>query len=233
MLLALGSAGHRVVVFEGHDLALRAALKPYRFSGPGRAKGQMKAASVLIVDDGMIPFLPSDWLATVAGAIEPGGRVLVHRRADYQLVELRMPEVSPRVEPGPGMAYIDGLLTIVGRGPLTSVTLTTERPLPRLTDLTDDPESLAYVSRLPAHDQRYGSEWVIGYLLGLAGHQSGDAALIEAVKNRGADTPAIEAVLRAKIAGPGGEMKDLSFVLRMTKLGTARRLQIQRSTAPA
>jgi hypothetical protein len=72
ILIALGSVGHRVVVFEGHPSALQIAVTD---------------ANVLLVDDGMVPFLQPDWLSAARNALKPGGRVLVHRRSDYKLTE--------------------------------------------------------------------------------------------------------------------------------------------------
>lgn len=81
ILLALGSAGHRIVVFEGHPSALPIAARD---------------ADVLLVDDGMAPFLQSDWQAVARKAMKPEARILVHRRSDYQLTELVQAAPSAR-----------------------------------------------------------------------------------------------------------------------------------------
>ena len=69
MLLGMAYIGHVVWVFEGHSSAL--------------AHG-CRNADVLLVDGGMVPFLPPDW-QTVASRVMQRPEICVHDRATFRL----------------------------------------------------------------------------------------------------------------------------------------------------
>jgi hypothetical protein len=73
-LLAMAFLGHKVIVFEGHRSAFEEGVT---------------AADVVLVDSGMVPFLQADWTPTAFRLMKPGGRLLVHDRANYSLIEVR------------------------------------------------------------------------------------------------------------------------------------------------
>jgi hypothetical protein len=112
-----------------------------------------------------------------------------------------------RTGPGQGSlrAYVNGLSTTLARAPEKKpFVLRTDRPLPKLTDLTKDPAGLAYLARLPAPDERLTVESVIGYLLGRALYPRRDDL-------------EIDTLLPAKLPGPDGQLVDSSFRLKVTR----------------
>jgi hypothetical protein len=70
MLLGIAYIGHIVWVFEGHASAL-----------PEGCRG----ADALLVDGGMLPYLPADWQA-VASAVMRRREMYVHDRVSFRLV---------------------------------------------------------------------------------------------------------------------------------------------------
>lgn len=69
ILIGFAYIGHAVWVFEGHASAL-----PYGCRG----------ADVLLVDGGMVPYLPPDWRTVASGAMRRP-EIYVHDRATYRL----------------------------------------------------------------------------------------------------------------------------------------------------
>jgi hypothetical protein len=69
MLLGCAYVGHAVWVFEGHLSALVAGCR---------------SADVLLVDGGMLPYLPADW-ATVGASAMRRKEIYVHDRATFRL----------------------------------------------------------------------------------------------------------------------------------------------------
>lgn len=69
ILTALAYIGHAVWIFEGHPSALAAGCRD---------------ADILIVDDGMIPFLQEDWADVAAGAMRRE-EIFVHMRSTFSL----------------------------------------------------------------------------------------------------------------------------------------------------
>ncbi len=73
ILMAMSYSGHAVWVFEGHSSALAAGCRD---------------ADVLIVDSGMLPFLPKGW-EDVASAVMRNANILIHDRKTYKLLVVR------------------------------------------------------------------------------------------------------------------------------------------------
>src|ERR1041384_429272 len=200
-----GRGGARIVIVEGHPSALPIALKD---------------ADVLLVDDGMAPFLPSDWQAVARKAIKPGARILVHRRSDYQLTELvqAVPITTPAASPREAVpTYVTALMSALALGEVRSVVLVTGHPLPRLTDLSQDPGLVAWTSTLPPDFDLHSADladYAIGFIMGMARPRSpGDAT--------------IETVLRAKLV-VNGTLTDVAFRLKLTiDAGQKHRLEIE------
>jgi hypothetical protein len=74
LLLGFAYIGHAVWVFEGHPAALAAGCQD---------------ADLLLVDGGMLPYLPEDWPQTAAGAMHHR-EIYVHDRATFQLKPWQM-----------------------------------------------------------------------------------------------------------------------------------------------
>ncbi|MBE9029318.1 hypothetical protein IQ266_06020 [filamentous cyanobacterium LEGE 11480] len=71
-LMAIGSLGHSILVFEGHSSTLKMGCR---------------GADVLVVDGGMIPFLQSDWI-TVSRSVMQGGREIIVFQRDQRIEKL-------------------------------------------------------------------------------------------------------------------------------------------------
>ena len=69
MLLGLAYVGHAVWVFEGHASALALGCRD---------------ADVLLVDSGMLPYLPGDWQSVAASSMRRP-EIYVHDRRTFQL----------------------------------------------------------------------------------------------------------------------------------------------------
>lgn len=200
LLIGLGTIGHRIVVFEGHPSNFPVALK---------------SADILLVDDGMRPFLQPDWKSTARKVMSPQGRILLHRRTDFSLAELdRVPD-ELLLE-----AYTDGLMTTIGRGLSPSVTLTMYGSIPKLTDLTNDPDQLAYNSSLRIDYGRLTPELVMGYLIGLSGYNLSGYNIFSG--------PPIDTIIHAKLTTKNGDLVDMAFRLRLEEgVGGIRNLKIE------
>jgi hypothetical protein len=133
------------------------------------------------------------WVVVVLAVVLAG--MVAYRRSRSGPVRVRDPFVP----------YVNGLLTTLARAPEKKpFVLRTDRPLPKLTDLTKDPAGLAYLARLPAPDERLTVESVIGYLLGRALYPRRDDL-------------EIDTLLPAKLPGPDGQLVDSSFRLKVTR----------------
>ena len=64
-LMAMGSLGHSILVFEGHSSTLEMGCR---------------GADVLVVDGGMIPFLQSDWITVVRSVMNNEQAILIFHR---------------------------------------------------------------------------------------------------------------------------------------------------------
>ncbi|MBV8818016.1 MAG: hypothetical protein JO022_06640 [Acidobacteriaceae bacterium] len=71
LIMALGYAGHRIWVFEGHPSSLEAGVR---------------SAHILLVDSGMLPFLREGWRAAAQTAMDAPRTILVHNREQYALL---------------------------------------------------------------------------------------------------------------------------------------------------
>lgn len=156
-LVAFAYIGHRVIVFEGHPSALEAGVR---------------GCDVLVIDSGMLPFLQEDWSAVVFRNMRSPARVFIHDRESYNL----QPVVPSKEPPGwryserDGEAsYVNCLFTTLAKGPFSSVKLQTDGALPDLSELTQDPRELEWISGLPFRYDQLNAEEVIQLILCLAG----------------------------------------------------------------
>ncbi len=75
LLMGFAYIGHAVWVFEGHPSALAAGCRD---------------ADLLLVDSGMVPYLPKGWPDTAASVMQHR-EIYVHDRAAFQLKRLAVP----------------------------------------------------------------------------------------------------------------------------------------------
>ena len=137
-LIALGYAGHRVWIFEGHPSALTAGLEH---------------AEILLLDSGMLPLLQNDWMFVAQRVMDPPRRVLIHSRESHALLPA-VPASTPQgwsySEPDGEASYVNCLLTTLAKsGAGASAKLVTGAPLPDLAGLTQDAVELEWITNLP------------------------------------------------------------------------------------
>jgi hypothetical protein len=73
-LLDLGYAGHSVTIFEGHTSAFRAGVR---------------AADLLVIDAGMMPFLQPDWRTVARESMRTPLIEIRHRDGRIEMTDLR------------------------------------------------------------------------------------------------------------------------------------------------
>ena len=88
-LIALGYAGHRVWMFEGHPSALAAGLEH---------------AAILLLDSGMLPLLQTDWMSVAQRMMAPPRRVLIQSRERQALLPVAPASTSKMAQPSTGAA---------------------------------------------------------------------------------------------------------------------------------
>lgn len=206
-LCILAGAGHNVVVFEGHPSALEAGLRDI---------------GVLLIDSGMLPFLQPDWMNVAVRAMRPGATYFICGREKQNLLEIMPAPHSPgwRLKQPDGEAsYAGCLLTVLGKRSGRSVLLTSGRPVPDLSTLTDDPEELEWISTLPFHYDRLDAGIVIGTILKHAGVNNDGPRLIPGLKSR--------YTLNARLAQEGGS-SYCPFQLTLSGFGFKKQLEILR-----
>ncbi len=192
ILLGFAYLGHNVLVFEGHASALQYGVQ---------------GSDLLIIDSGMLPFLPEDWASVVFPAIKPGARVLIHERKSFGLTPVTRKSDPPgwqRSEPSGESSYINMLLTTLGKSDYRQdVALRSSEPAPDPRQFTTDPAQLAYLSRLPFQYDKLKVDVII-------------AALWKLGKPLNTEEPAGPRIFKAKLAASGGSLRDISFLLTLS-----------------
>jgi len=157
-LVGFASIGHTVVVFEGHPSAFESGVR---------------GSDVLLVDSGMLPFLPDGWAEAAFAVMRPGARVLIHDRPTFTLKSVVSRDNSRGwVPPKPGDVeanYADCLLTVLAIGARASARLASGEPLPNLADFTTKPEELEQLAAQPFNHYELDADKVIEAVLRRAG----------------------------------------------------------------
>jgi hypothetical protein len=206
-LMMMAAGVHSVVVFEGHPSALEVGLHD---------------ADVLLIDSGMLPFLQEGWMKVAVRAMRSGARYFVCGREKQDLRE-----VLPASQP-PGWLYreADGeasyafcLLTLLGKRPGRSASVTTGRTVPDLRALPHDQDEAEWVSLLPFRYERLDAALVITAIMGFAGVKNDGPRLIPGLRSH--------YELNARLAQKGGS-SYCPFRLTLSGFGSRRQLEIVR-----
>jgi hypothetical protein len=206
-LMTMAARVHSVVVFEGHPSALEAGLHD---------------TDVLLIDSGMLPFLQEDWMKVAVRAMRSGARYFVCGREKQDLRE-----VIPASQP-PGWLYreADGegsyafcLLTLLGKRPGRSASVTTGKPVPDLRTLTQDHDEMEWASLLPFQYEPLDAALVITTILRFAGVKNDSPRLIPGLRSH--------YELNARLAQKGGSTY-CPFRLTLSGFGSRRHLEIVR-----
>lgn len=149
--------GHSVIVFEGHPSAFESGVRD---------------SDVLLVDSGMLPFLPPDWQALAQGVMPSGGRIIIHDRKTYTVSEVTKVEstLAPSYSGPTGEAgYVYLLSVVLVAGDRASVEITAGEALPRLADFMTGAASFPWLVNLPFKYEDLNADKVIDIILHKAG----------------------------------------------------------------
>lgn len=117
--------GHSVLVFEGHPSAFESGVHE---------------CDVLLADSAMLNFVPLNWLDVARRVMKPDGKILVHNRKTYTLIEVLRPNVASSTESSEGK-YLNYLLRMLMQAPQSSIEITSGLMVPDvvelMTNLTD------------------------------------------------------------------------------------------------
>jgi len=151
-LLAWATAGHNVIVFEGHSSAFESGVRN---------------ADVLLMDSGMLPFVQFNWVEAAQRVMQPEGKIFLHDRQTFTLSLFSQPEGQPpksNIE----VNYNELLLRSLMRAAQSSVEITAGEMVPDLLDLVTESTDRDWISRnIDRH--RINAETLIDLFLHKAG----------------------------------------------------------------
>ena len=202
-LVGFGYVGHSVVVFEGHPSAFESGVR---------------GSDILLVDSGMLPFIPSDWVEIAHRVMRPAAKIFVHNRETFTLMPVAR-SINPQgwqySEHDGEASYLNCLLTTLAKGTSRSAVVASGHALPNLADLTTDAQELDWIAGLPFKYDELDADEVIEIMLRFAGWR-----WYHFFKTR--------RVFHARLATRPNELKPVSFTLTLTKDAEGRRqLQIE------
>jgi len=206
-LCLFATAGHSVVVFEGHAHTLEAALRE---------------ADVLMVDSAMLPFVESGWSSIAARVMRTGSKQFICRREQRDIIAVAPWSKPPGWryrEPDGEVSYANCLLTILAKRPGVSVHVTAGARVPELIPLARDPDDAEWAQTLPFMYDRLDASSVINMILRMAGHSLSFPRLIPGLKSR--------YLLHARLAHEGGTLYT-PFLLVLSGFGQRKTLEITR-----
>jgi hypothetical protein len=108
-LLAWATAGHNVIVFEGHPSAFESGVRD---------------ADVLLMDSGMLPFVQFNWVEAAQRVMRPEGKIFLHDRKTFTLSLFTKPEGQSSSESDVETNYSALLLRSLMRAAQSSVEIT-------------------------------------------------------------------------------------------------------------
>jgi hypothetical protein len=199
-LLAFAYLGHNVMVFEGHSSALEAGVRN---------------SDVLLIDSGMLPFLPENWADTVFKVMKPNQRIFVHDRDNYMLVPIVKKNAPPGWQytaPNDEASYANVLLTTIAKtkDKNQTVRLISGQSLPNPKEFTTDPDELEYISILPFTYEELDTDLVIKIIWDYGQAMS----IMDKIKST--------KVFNAKLALSANEAADVSFQLKLSKTSNGK-----------
>ena len=198
-LLAWATAGHNVIVFEGHPSAFESGVRN---------------ADVLLMDSGMLPFVQFNWVEAAQRVMQPEGKIFLHDRQTFTLSLFSKPEGQPP-ESNIEVNYNELLLRSLMRAVQISVEITAGEMVPDLLDLVTESTDRDWISRNFERD-KVNAETLIDLLLHNAGWR-----WYTPFKTTG--------VLKFQFPLTDGTAGQWEFTLRLTKNTAGKRqLRIER-----
>ena len=152
-LLAWATAGHNVIVFEGHPSAFDSGVRD---------------ADVLLMDSGMLPFVQFNWFEAAVRVMRPDAKVFLHDRKTFTLSIFSKAEGQPAPEPKVDANYTEFLLRTLMRAAQSSVEITEGEMVPDLSDLAITPTDRQWLKQNIERDKVAAGK-VIDSLLQKAG----------------------------------------------------------------
>jgi hypothetical protein len=150
-LLGFAYIGHNVVVFEDHPSALEHGVRN---------------SDVLLIDSGMLPFMPENWAETVFRVMKADPMVFIHERKTYELkpvVRKNSPSDWRYSEPDGEASVVNILLTTLtktrDKGKILNIVSGQALPNPR--ELTTDADELDFIATLPFRYEQLNADTVI------------------------------------------------------------------------
>lgn len=198
-LLAWATAGHNVIVFEGHPSAFDSAVRD---------------ADVLLMDSGMLPFVQFNWVEAALRVMRPEGKLFLHDRETFTLSIISKSEESSQesdVDVNYGALLLRGLM----RATQSSVEVTAGEIVPDLVDLMTTSTDREWISKNIQRD-KVNADKVIDILLQKAGWR-----WYTPFKTSG--------VLKLPVPLADGKVGNWNFTITLTKNAAGKRqLRIDR-----
>ncbi|HEY4422586.1 MAG TPA: hypothetical protein VGN10_00185 [Pyrinomonadaceae bacterium] len=198
-LLAWATAGHNVIVFEGHPSAFDSGVRD---------------ADVLLMDSDMLPFVQFNWVEAALRVMQPEGKIFLHDRKTFTLSIISKSEDSSQeseVDVNYGALLLRGLM----RATQSSVEVTAGEMVPDLLDLMTTSTDRDWISKNIERDKVNAGK-VIDILLHKAGWR-----WYNPFKTTG--------VLKLPVPLADGKVGKWTFTLTLTKNTAGKRqLRIER-----
>ncbi len=130
-LIGWAYLGHSVLVFEGHASAFESGVRD---------------CDVLLADSAMLQFVPLNWLDVARKVMKPDGKIIVHNRPSYKLIEVLKPRAGSRQE-RPEAKYVEYLLRMLMQASRSSIEITSGSTVPDVTELMMNPTDREWLSK--------------------------------------------------------------------------------------
>jgi hypothetical protein len=148
--------GHSVLVFEGHASAFESGVRD---------------CDVLLADSAMLRFTPFNWRDVAREVIKPDGKILVHNRSTYNLIQVLKPKAASPNETAEAR-YIEYLLRLLLQASRSSIEITSGSTVPDVTELmtnATDREWLSKTISFSFEREKLNADSIIDKLLKSAG----------------------------------------------------------------
>lgn len=151
-LIAWATAGHNVIIFEGHPSAFDSGIRD---------------ADVLVMDSGMLPFVQFNWVEAAFRVMQPDGKIFLHDRETFGLSIISKSAESPP-KTNHEATYVEFFLRILMRATQNWAEITAGEMVPDLLDFATTSMDRHWVSKNIERD-KINAEKVIDLLVHKAG----------------------------------------------------------------
>jgi hypothetical protein len=195
--------GHSVLVFEGHPSAFERGVRD---------------CDIILADSAMVQFVPLNWLDVARRVMKPNGKILIHNRPSYSLIEVLKPKAASPNEIAEER-YVEFLLRLLMQASRSSIEITSGSTVPDVTELMTNPTDREWLSKTLSFSferEKLSADSVIDRLL-----KSGGWSWASPFKKTG--------TLKLPLTMSDGSTRDIRFGLTLKKDSAGRRqLEIDR-----